>query len=175
MGELTPTKWHHHARPPAFTMKISCTKIFPNVGLAAIQTNVLHLYGFLFFPLPQGHKAHQEEDQLRARALKTKWPPGPGDASKDGVWKKKLACLLSSMLTRLVCCNLCFFSMHEHPVLFVSLSTQCFFFHRAHSALALPTQTKGSAIKISCHLSIPCFIGSVQNILTLSFSFEHSV
>ena len=68
-----------------------------------------------------------------------------------------------------------FFSMHEHPVLFVSLSTQCFFFHRAHSALALPTQTKGSAIKISCHLSIPCFIGSVQNILTLSFSFEHSV
>ena len=88
MGELTPTKRHHHARPPAFTMKISCTKIFPNVGLAAIQTNVLHLYGFLFFPLLQGHKAHQEEDQLRARALKTKWPPGPGDASKDGVWKK---------------------------------------------------------------------------------------
>ena len=40
-----------------------------------------------------------------------------------------------------------FFSMHEHPVLFVSLSAQCFFFHRAHSALALPTQTKGSAIK----------------------------
>ena len=140
------------------------------------QTNVLQLdVFFYFFHCSKAMKATKLNAMWPTEPWGTKWLPRPWDASKDGVWKKKLACLLSSMLTRLVCCNICFFSMHEHPVLFVSLSTQCFFFHRAHSALALPTQTKGSAIKISCHLSIPCFIGSVQNILTLSFSFEHSV
>ena len=89
---------------------------------------------------------------------------------------EKEACLLAfQYVDQIGMLRPLFLGLHEHPVLFVSLSTQCFFFHRAHSALALPTQTTVSAIKISCHLSIPCFIGSLQNILTLSFSFEHSV
>ena len=90
---------------------------------------------FYFFPLLQGHKGHQGEDHMRAKALSTMGPSGPGYASQKRCVEKQsiFACFplcwpdwciatsvfVTSWAPNAFCCI-------EHSVLFVSLSTKCF-------------------------------------------------
>ena len=95
-------------------------------GRISNQSPPLRCY-YYFFPLLQGHKGHQGEDHMRApKALSTMGPPGPGYASQKMVCGKTIhICLLSTVLTRLMHCNLCVCNF---------MSTQCFLLHRALSA-----------------------------------------